>query len=128
MGFFSQDCVTRIKGLDAIDDQFFGSKVRLCHQIEFALIRDVEHAAQPFGQQAPGVTRSLNGKVEQVIRYFRRGEIMTSRDAAFGIRIFCAAIFKTSGTCWSQKAQLCSPGSSRNSCGIFFSRSSAANC
>ncbi len=35
------------------------------HQIEFTLVRDAKRATEPFGQQATGGARSLNGKVEQ---------------------------------------------------------------
>ena len=48
------------------DDQALGSQVRLSHQIEFAFIRDAEHAPEPFSQQVTGGARSLNGKVEQM--------------------------------------------------------------
>src|SRR5437879_47564 len=63
--FFGKDRVTRIMTLDAIDNQTLRCKIGFRHQIEFALVGYFERAAEPLGEQATGVARSLNSEVEQ---------------------------------------------------------------
>src|SRR5688572_4329482 len=68
-GFFRENRMAGVVGLNAIDDQAFRRQIRFSNQIEFALVADAQASSEPFGQHAARFTRGLNGKVEQLVSF-----------------------------------------------------------
>jgi hypothetical protein len=65
-GFFRENRMTRVVTFDAIDDQPFGCEIRFGYQVDLTLVGNFDLAAEALSQDASGIARGLNGKIEQL--------------------------------------------------------------